>query len=238
MAQLSEPHSAHFALVRLLTSVDPQVSAEVCVYPEGLVALLTLIGFFSRVLEFVGLESLKDDEPLSTYLACERPLPRVGPLMVVVCGFVEKRPATRFAIVLHPTCVNELVSFQQRGRVKAFSARPTTKRRHIHCCLVLSVDDPALPPLAGTPPQHSATSFVMSQLLVFLQLEVVKEGLAALVTHEGLGGTVKKHVGFQLGVLDEALATHFALEGFLPGVDAHVSLQVLLEGESCSACLA
>lgn len=49
---------------------------------------------------------------------------------------------------------------------------------------------------------------------------------------------MKKHVGLQLGVLDEALAAHLALEGFLPGVDAHVPLQVLLEGESCSARLA
>lgn len=49
---------------------------------------------------------------------------------------------------------------------------------------------------------------------------------------------MKKHVGLQLGVLDEALAAHFALEGLLPGVDAHVSLQVLLEGESCTTRLA
>lgn len=48
--QLSEPHSANFALIRLLTGVDPQVSAVVCVDPEGLAALLALIGLLSRVL--------------------------------------------------------------------------------------------------------------------------------------------------------------------------------------------
>lgn len=106
--------------------------------------------------------------------------------MVVVGGFVEERPATRFAVVLHPTGVNELVPFQQRGRVEGFSARPATKRRHVHRRLVLPVDDPALPPLPGPPPQHSAASFVVSQLLVFLQLEVVQERLATLVAHEGL----------------------------------------------------
>lgn len=55
VAQLSEPHSANFALVRLLPSVDPQVSAVVCVDPEGLAALLALIGLLPRVLQFVGL---------------------------------------------------------------------------------------------------------------------------------------------------------------------------------------
>lgn len=49
---------------------------------------------------------------------------------------------------------------------------------------------------------------------------------------------MEQHVGFQLGVLHEALAAHLALEGLLPSVDAHVSLQVLLEGESGAARLA
>lgn len=48
---------------------------------------------------------------------------------------------------------------------------------------------------------------------------------------------MQQHVGLQLGVLDEALAAHLALEGLFPGVDAHVSLQVLLEGESGAARL-
>lgn len=186
VAELSEPYSADLALVRLLPSVDPQVSAVVGVDPEGLAALFALVGFLSRVLELVRLQSLNDDEPLPAHLACERPLPRVGPQVVVVGGFVEERPAARFAVVLHPTGVNELVPFQQRGRVEAFPARPATERRHVHCRLVLPVDDPALPPFHDPPLCNSVASFLVSQLLMFLQLEVVEESLATLVAHEGL----------------------------------------------------
>lgn len=173
VAKLSEPHSANLALVRLLPSVDPQVPAVVGVHPEGLAALLALVGLLPRVLQLVRLQSLKDDEPLPAHLARERPLPRVGPQVVVVGGFVEERPAASFAVVLHLTRVNELVPFQQRGRVEALPARPATERRHVHRRLVLPVDDPALPSLPAPPLCDSAASFVVSQLLVFLQLEVV-----------------------------------------------------------------
>lgn len=76
--------------------------------------------------------------------------------------------------------------FQQRGRVEAFSARPAAEWRHVHRGLVLPVDDPALALLSGPPSQHFAASLVVNQLLVFLQLKVVQESLAALVAHEGL----------------------------------------------------
>lgn len=88
------------------------MSEVVGVDPEGLATLLTFIWFLSRVLQFVRLQSLKDDEPLPTHVASKRPFPGVDPLMVVVRSFVEKRPATCLAVVLHLTCVNELVSFQ------------------------------------------------------------------------------------------------------------------------------
>lgn len=237
VAQLSEPHSANLALVRLLPSVDPQVSAVVGVDPEGLAALFALMGPLSRVLELVRLERLKDDEPLPAHLARERSLPCVGPQVVVVGCFVEERPAARLAVVLHPPRVNELVPFQQRGRVEAFPACPAAERRHVHRRLVLPVDDPPLPPFPAPPRRNPAASLVVSRHLVFLQLEVVQEGLAALVAHEGLGGAMEQHVGLQLGVLHEALAANLALKGLLPSVDAHVSLQVLLQGESSAARL-
>lgn len=72
---LPEPHSAHFALKGLLSGVDPRVSEVVCVDPEGLVALLAFMGFLSRMLEFVGFQSLTDDKRLPTNVAGEGPLP-------------------------------------------------------------------------------------------------------------------------------------------------------------------
>lgn len=88
------------------------MSEVVGVDPEGFAALLAFMRFLSRVLQFVGLEGLKDDEPLAADVTSERPFPRMDPLMVVVRGFVEKRFPTCVAAVLHVTGVNELVSLQ------------------------------------------------------------------------------------------------------------------------------
>lgn len=81
------------------------MSKVVGVDSEGFAALLTIMRFVSGVLQFVGLESLKDDEPLPTHLTTERPFSRVDPLMVVVGGLVEKRLPARVAVVLQLTCV-------------------------------------------------------------------------------------------------------------------------------------
>lgn len=48
---------------------------------------------------------------------------------------------------------------------------------------------------------------------------------------------MKKHVGFQLGVLDETLAAHLTLERFFTCVNTNVPLQVLPKGEACSTHL-
>lgn len=112
VSELPEPHAANFTLVRFLPSVDPQVSQVVGVDPERLAALIASMWFVSGVLQFVGLESLKDDEPLPAHLAAERPLSRVDPLMVIVGGLVEKRLPACVAVVLQLTYVNQLVSFQ------------------------------------------------------------------------------------------------------------------------------
>lgn len=48
---------------------------------------------------------------------------------------------------------------------------------------------------------------------------------------------MKKHVGFQLGVLDETLAADLTLERFFTCVNTNVPLQVVLKGEACSAHL-
>lgn len=75
MSLLSEPHSTDFTLIGLLSCVNPCVSEVVGVDPEGLVALLTFIGFLSRMLKFVGFESLTDYKPLPTNVTDEGPLP-------------------------------------------------------------------------------------------------------------------------------------------------------------------
>lgn len=48
---------------------------------------------------------------------------------------------------------------------------------------------------------------------------------------------MKKHVGFQLGVLNETLAADLAFERFFARVNTNVSPQVVLKGEACSARL-
>lgn len=75
MSLLSEPHSTNFTLIGLLPRVDPRVSEVVCVDPEGLVAPLTFIGFFSRMLKFVRFQGLMDYKPLSANVTDKRPLP-------------------------------------------------------------------------------------------------------------------------------------------------------------------
>lgn len=72
MSELPEPHSTNFTLVGLLPCVDPQVSQVVCVDPKGFAAVLAFMWFLSRVLQFVGLESLTDDEPLPTHITTKR----------------------------------------------------------------------------------------------------------------------------------------------------------------------
>lgn len=77
----------------------------------------------------------------------------------------------------------------------------------------------------------------MGHLLVFLQLAVVKKRFPTQVAHEGLGSTVKEHVGFQLVVLNETLPADCTFKRPLPCVNANVPLQVVLESETSSARL-
>lgn len=214
------------------------MSEVVCVDPEGLSAVLAFMRFLSRVLQFVGLERLEDDELLPTHLASEGPLPRVDPLMVVVRRLVEKRLPACVAVVLHLTRVNELVSFQGARRVEALAAGLAAERRHIHRRSVPSVDDSAAASLSRSSSGGLPAPFVVTHLLVLLQLAVVEKSLSAQVAHERLGGAVKKHVGFQLVVLNEALPADFTFERLFSGVNANVSLQVVLQGEARSARLA
>lgn len=69
-------------------------------------------------------------------------------------------------------------------------------------------------------------------------MAVVEKRFTTKVTHERFGGAVKKHVRFQLVVLNEALATDLTGVRFFSRVNATVPFQVLLEGETRSAGLA
>lgn len=132
----------------------------------------------------MGLESLKDDEPLPAHVASVRPFPRVDPLMVLVCSFVEKRPAACLAVVLHLAGVNELVSFQRTCRVEALAAGLAAERRHIYRRSVRPVDNSAVTSLSSSSFDGPTASFLVSYSLVFLQMAIVKKSLAAQVTHE------------------------------------------------------
>lgn len=116
----------------------------------------------------MGLQSLKDDEPLPAHVAGKRPFPRVDPLMVVVRGFVEKGPAACLAVVLHLTCVDLLVSFQRACGIEALAAGLAAERRHVDRCAVLPIDDSAVTSFSGSPFDDPAASFIMSYSLVLL----------------------------------------------------------------------
>lgn len=162
------------------------MSEVVSVDPEGLAALLAIMRFVSGVLQFVGLERLKDDEPLPAHLTTERPLSGVDPLMVVVGGLVEKRLPACVAVVLQLTRVNQLVSLQRTRGVEALAAGLAGERRHVYRRPVPSIDDSAVTSLSGSSSDDLPVSFIVGYFQVFLQLAVVKKSFSAQVTHEGL----------------------------------------------------
>lgn len=235
MSELPEANTADLALIRFLPCVDPQVSKVVCVDPEGLPALLTLMWFLSRVLQAVRHERLTNDEPLSADVTGEWAFSRMNPEVVLVGGLVEEGPAALAAGVLPVTCVDQLVFLQRCCRVEAFVAAAAAERRHVDDGFVSSVDDPAISSLSRSLPETPL--LIVSSSLVFLQLAVVQKSLSAEVTHERLHSSVQKHVSFQLVVLQEALPADLTGQRFFSRMNADVSLQVLPEGEAGSTGL-
>lgn len=134
----------------------------------------------------------------------------MDPLVVVVCSFVEKRPAARLTPVLHLPCVDQLVSLQGSCTVEALVAGCAAEGRHVHRGPVQPVDNPAVPPLPSPSPPDAPVSLKVTRSLVLLQMAVVEKCFPTEVTHERFGGTVEEHVRFQLVVLNEALATNLA----------------------------
>lgn len=115
VSELPEPGAADLALVGPLPCVDPEVSEVVCVYPEILAALLAPVRFLSRVLQFVGLKGLADDEALPAHVTSKRALSGMDPAVVFVGGLVEKGLVALVAGVLRGACVDELVPLQRGG---------------------------------------------------------------------------------------------------------------------------
>lgn len=115
-----------------------------------------------------------------------------------------------------------------------FAAGLAGERCHIHCRSVPPTDDSAATSRQCPSSGDLSVSVVMGNFLVFLQLAVVQESLSTQVTHEGLGSTMEKHVGFQLVVLNETYSANFAFEWFLTRVNTNVSLQIVLKGKTCS----
>lgn len=92
----------------------------------------------------------------------------MDPLVVVVGGFVEKRPAARLTLVLHLTCVDELVSLQRTCTVEALVARFAAEGRHVYRRLVQPIDNSAVQPLSRPSLQDPAVSFNVTRSLVLL----------------------------------------------------------------------
>lgn len=88
--------------------------------------------------------------------------------MVVICSFVEKRPAACLTLVLHLTCVDELVSLQGTCTVEALVARFTAEGRHVYRCLVQPIDNSAVPPLSSPSLLDAPESFNVTRSLVLL----------------------------------------------------------------------
>lgn len=74
----------------------------------------------------------------------------------------------------------------------------------------------------------------MHILLMNLQSAVEEKGLPTQITHEGFGGAVDEHMGFELVVVREALSALLTAKGCLTCVDADVPLQVVVQAEACT----
>lgn len=228
--ELSEADAADLALVWLLPGVDQQVFTVVGADPEGLPTMLAGVRFLSRVLQFVELQRLVDDEAFPADVAAEGPLSGVDPLVVVEGGFVVEGLPALVAVELFEATVAELVLAQGAGAGEAFVAGFTAERRQIHGGVVPSVDHPAVQGLRSrlaffarwVVPPHVKPLAVVG-LLVFLQVTVVQEGFPAQVAHEGLGGAVNQHVDFEF-VLNEALSTDLTNERPLTCRETHSAL--------------
>lgn len=92
----------------------------------------------------------------------------MGPLVVVIGSFVEKRPAARLALVLHPACVNELVSLQRTRTLEALVAGFTAEGRHVHRGPVPPIDNSAVAWLSGASSEDPSASLGVTHSLVFL----------------------------------------------------------------------
>lgn len=75
LIRLVELPVTEHAFERLLTRVDPQVSVEVPVGPEGLAALVAFVRFFTRVYPLVLLQTAGVEKPLPAHVANEGLLP-------------------------------------------------------------------------------------------------------------------------------------------------------------------
>lgn len=191
---LPEPACAHGAGVRPLPSVDQQVALVVLRRLELLSALLALVRLEARVEQLVALQLRRQHEAFVADGADVRPLAAVLPQVVQVeVAQVEGLPAggaaelfaLGVALLVRPQGGAAAEGLQTHLAGEGFGG-------------------------GGAPPAGGAAPLVLvgvGQLLVFLQLAVVEEGLPAQVAHEGLLGAVDQHVGLQGPGPREALAT-------------------------------
>lgn len=195
---LPETLAAHGALVGFLSSVDQQVALVVLPRPELFLALVALVRLDVGVQQLVALQLRRQHEALVTDGADVRPLAAV--LLQVVQVQVAQVEG------LAAGGAGELLVLRVALLVRLERAAATEV---LHAHLAAEGLDPAEVPARV----RNVTLLVLAtvhQLLVLLQLAVVKEGLAAQVAHEPLLRTVNQHVGLQGPCSREPFATFVA----------------------------
>lgn len=196
---LSEPARAHRARVRPLPSVHQQVALVVLRRLELLSTLLALVRTHARVQQPVALQLRRQHEAFVADGTDVRPLAAVLPQVVQVeVAQVEGLPAGGAAELL---VVGVALLVRPQGGAAAEGLRTELTAEGRGCG--------AAPPVGGA----AHLVFVgVNELLVFLQLAVVEEGLPAEVAHEGLLCAVDQHVGLQGPRPREALAARLTPE--------------------------
>lgn len=208
----------------LLARVDPQVSVEVSVRSEGLAALVALVRFLAGVNPLVLLQTAGVEKSLAAHVTNKRLLARVASLVIAERVFVVERLPAHAAVELLVLAVASFVKLEGARGAETSQAYFATER----------LDQRLVSP-SSLEKSLSAVRFLIPVgvhvPLVYQQPAVEEEGLAAQIAHKWFPGAVDEHVGLELGVVREALATLLADERLLSRVNAKVPLEVVVQAE-------
>lgn len=216
------------AFKRLLARVDPQVSVEIPVCSEGLVALVTLVRLLAGVNALVLLQAPRVEKSFPTNVTDKRLLPGMAPLVVTVRVFIVKGLPTDATVELLVLAVALFMKLEGIRSAKTLQTYFTAERFHDRL-----VSPPGLQRFGRALGLLGPVS--VDILLMNQQPTVEEEGLPAQVAHEGLPGAVDEHVRLEFSVVREALSALLAAERLLSGVNANVPLEVVVQAKPRSA---